>query len=74
MKCETCRGLKLESFVYERESTSTLAYYQPYYDQKGVYHNHNGNKLTQMYECSFGHRFYVPVVSKCPNCDWSNQV
>jgi hypothetical protein len=59
-----------ESKIYIREGSSTLIGSQPFYDEKGIYHDHNPNSYIQHYACSNGHHWIESVKVQCPNCDW----
>ena len=56
--CPVCQEKGLESCVYVGTSSTTLLYYQPWYDEDGVYHNENPNTITTYYSCSQGHEWY----------------
>jgi len=70
MICPKCKELGLKSNVYPGYSTTTAAYYSPYYDENGKYHSHDGNSRMSTNSCSLGHRFNVSAAKSCPNCDW----
>ena len=70
MKCPKCEEEGKRSRVYDKGGTSTLMYCTPYYDEEGVYHNHDSNTITHYYECSEGHKFRTKGTGTCPNCDF----
>jgi hypothetical protein len=70
MKCKECEKEGKKSFVMPGLTMSTSAYYQPYYDEDGKYHNHDGNAVTTSYYCSNDHHWHASQKKTCPNCDW----
>lgn len=70
MKCIKCVEQGLKSKLYNLGSSITLMGWSPYFDEEGIYHNHNPNTRTTTYECSNGHYFNVAGHDKCPNCDY----
>ncbi len=72
MKCPVCQEKNLKSCVYPGTSTMTAAFYQPYYDENGIYHSHNGNAMTTEYSCSQGHSWIEKTTGCCPNCDFGS--
>lgn len=70
MKCPVCVKEGLRSKVYGGIGLSTLVYYEPFYDEDGEYHDHDGNAFTADYSCSYGHEFTVTSYKKCW-CGWS---
>lgn len=72
MICPKCKELDQKSRVYGGAGMTTCAYYPPYYDEEGVYHNHDGNNHTSVYTCSNGHHITVSSTGMCPNCDWGH--
>lgn len=74
MICEECKAQNLTSNVYPGVSTSTLMWCQPFYDEKGVYHDHDRNTSTTDYRCSNGHKWTKKSEPfKCRNCEWPNK-
>jgi hypothetical protein len=69
MICKTCKELGLESFVYPGMGFTTAAYFQPFYDENGKYHNHDANTTTTSYSCSNGHGWTVVSTGSCW-CGW----
>jgi hypothetical protein len=72
MICETCKAEGKTSKVYGGMGTVTCAYYQPYYDEQGEYHNHDANIKTSGYSCSNGHSWTVQSTGSCW-CGWPNK-
>lgn len=70
MICTKCKELGQKSTIRIGTSMSTCANYQPYYDEEGVYHSHDGNSHSTTYHCSNGHNIYVSQTGTCPNCDF----
>jgi hypothetical protein len=71
MICKTCREEGTVSEVYPGVSETTLMHFSPWYDEKGVYHSHNGNTVTTSYKCSNGHQWTDKRESSpCPGCNW----
>lgn len=65
MICQTCKELGLKSKVRQGVSSTTLAYFAPYWDEEGVYHDIYGNTTTRIYNCSNGHSWTESTNSKC---------
>jgi hypothetical protein len=62
----------LESKVYPGMGSTTAAYIQPWYDEKGVYHYHEGNTSRWEWSCSRGHKWVViNYGSPCPAGDFN---
>ena len=55
MKCPICVESGLKSEVYPTGETVTLMSFQPWYDEDGDYHSHDGNRRRSNYSCSKGH-------------------
>lgn len=72
MKCPECITEGKKSRVTPGGSSITLAYYQPYYDEDGVYHHHDNNDISTDYSCSNGHRWVEHSTARCPapDCDF----
>jgi len=72
MKCEKCVEAGDKSRVNAHGGTSTLMSYTPYYDEDGVFHNHDGNRRTSHYSCSNGHHWMAIGKKECPaeGCDF----
>lgn len=69
MKCPECVKNGERSQVNVGTESTTLMYYQPYYDEEGVYHYHDMNTVTQTYSCSRGHSWATAIKNRCP-CGW----
>jgi len=73
MKCKECINEGKKSRISPGMSSTTLAYYQPYYDEDGKYHHHDANITTTEYSCSNGHRWSENTSGHpCLNCDWGH--
>jgi len=70
MICEKCKEQGLKSTVRILPGTSTLMYSAPFYDENGVYHDHDPNHHSGGYRCSNGHQWRVSYQASCPNCDY----
>jgi hypothetical protein len=73
MKCPICKEKDLKSKVYSKGSSTTLMGYSSYYDEEGVYHNHDPNTHTSYYNCSEGHEWIEKYKSKCSSCDYGKE-
>ncbi len=70
--CPGCKKQGLKSKVYPGLSSTTLAYYPPFYDEEGNYHNHDGNTTTTEYTCSNGHKWTEETTGSCW-CGWPDK-
>jgi hypothetical protein len=76
MKCSECIKLGTVSTIRISQSqpASDIIWGRPeYYDETGVYHNHDPNILSTTYRCSNGHVWTdLSSVTPCPalNCTW----
>lgn len=70
MICPKCKELGLKSTLYPGSGFTTAMYCQPYYDEDGKYHHHDGNNSCYSYSCSNGHSMSVTAAKSCPSCDW----
>ena len=70
MICPECKEQGLKSKVFYNGGTVTLMYFQPWYDEDGVYHHHDGNTHTNSYNCSNRHSWTTKTKSKCPAGDY----
>ena len=70
MKCPVCVENDQISKVWSIGQMTTLMSCHPYYDEDGVYHSHDQNKVARGYLCSNNHRWSVTSVAECPNCDF----
>jgi len=75
MKCLQCVEKGERSSISIGANTTTLMGHTPYYDEDGVFHNHNPNRSTVVYSCSKGHSWTVSSKMKCPaiKCDWNKE-
>ena len=72
MICATCKAEGKTSRVFARGGSTTAAYYQPFYDEDGKYHHHDGNVRTASFECSNGHRWTEQSMGSCW-CGWPDK-
>ena len=72
MICPECKKEGKKSQVYPGMSTVTAMYFQPYYDEEGRYHHHDGNHQSTSYSCSNGHDWMEDAPNSCPEptCNW----
>lgn len=73
MICKECKEQGLKSTVTSMGSGSTLLGWNPFYDEEGVFHSHNPNRITDYYKCSNRHHFSVVGKAPCPNCDYGKE-
>ena len=67
MKCPECDEAGDRSVVYVGGGISTEVASQPFYDEDGVYHNHDPNWHRTEYHCSKGHWWTMSRKGGC--CD-----
>lgn len=74
MICETCKGEGEKSSVTCHGAVTTCMGYYPYWDEDGVYHNHDPNSTRSIYKCSRGHEFSKTQLNRCPakRCGWGS--
>ena len=72
MICPVCEKEGKLSQVNVGLSMVTLAGHIPYYDEKGLYHDHDPNYTTTEFNCSNGHKFTKSYKSVCPNCNYGS--
>ena len=71
MKCPTCVEEGKRSIINAPGyGMTTAAFYQPYYDEDGKYHHHDGNITTMEYSCSEGHSWTDKRSGTCW-CGWN---
>lgn len=70
MLCPNC-SKDIKSKVTLGQSTSTLNYNEPFYDEEGKYHLHDTNRRDQEYSCSHGHKGTIVSYGSCW-CGWNN--
>lgn len=66
MKCSKCIEGGKKSTVPPRGLSSTLMGYSPYYDEDGIYHNHDYNTITSTYICSNDHGWAEKIIQRVP--------
>ena len=69
MFCPECEKQGLKSKVYIKDTSGTLVYHAPFFDEDGRYHNHDSNIYTIDYRCSNRHVFSVETRGTCW-CGW----
>jgi hypothetical protein len=75
MKCLTCVSSGQRSTIRCLGSTTTLLGYWPYYDEDGLYHNHDPNHYTTHYRCDNGHAWSENKLKECgaKGCDYGKE-
>lgn len=73
MKCPQCVANGNKSIVYTHGGSSTLLSFTPYYDEEGLFHNHDPNVFTNGYSCNKGHKWSVKALRPCLNCDYGQE-
>jgi hypothetical protein len=68
MKCPECIAAGTPSRVYTDGCSRTLLAYRRYYDEDGVYHDHDPNTVTEYFYCSNKHVWQVKGKRPCPSC------
>lgn len=74
MKCSVCEGLGLKSQVYPPSAWfSTAMFSQDFYDEDGVRHHHDPNRMGGPLRCSNGHQGHQSLAHLCPapECSWN---
>ncbi len=66
--CRTCASEGLKSTVTPGPTFTTDMLCQPFYDEAGLYHDHDANLQSTEYWCSRGHRWTEQRHAKCPTC------
>lgn len=76
MECPVCKEKELKSKVYEGIGSKTCMHFPPYYDEEGIYHHHDNNRIIQNYWCSNGHKWLILRKKKCPaeGCDFGGTI
>jgi hypothetical protein len=65
MLCRICT-VHCADRLWPKSRTTTTQTWEPYYDEKGLYHSHSPNLVTTTYECSNGHVYEDSVLPMCP--------
>lgn len=73
MRCPECVAEGERSRVTSHGGMTTLMGHYPYYDEDGIYHNHDPNWTTSGYSCSRGHQFSRATLKECPNCTYGRE-
>lgn len=71
MKCLECVLEGERSTVTPGSTETTLLSHNTYYDEDGVYHDHDPNRHTTPYRCSRGHNWLKTGYKTCPNCGYN---
>jgi hypothetical protein len=66
VRCPECVAQGQLSKVYIGGTIVTDMGTDRYYDEDGVFHNHDPNIRSTSYECSNKHYWYDGVMPKCP--------
>jgi len=66
MKCSECEESNQVSKVYMQGGSTTLMAYTTYWDEEGIYHDHDPNTHTRSYTCSNGHSWTIKRINPCP--------
>ena len=69
MICKECKAEGNKSQVYPGHGSTTAMWVQPFYDEDGKYHHHDGNTTTYSYSCSNGHEWTESSIGSCW-CGW----
>lgn len=70
MKCPECIKQGLRSTVRNLGSMKTLMSFEPWYDEDGNYHSHDGNRIQTGYKCANDHVWSTETYDKCPQGDY----
>lgn len=75
MKCPECVNQGLKSIVIRGLTYIILMNYHDFYDEDGIYHNHNYNDNVTYYSCTNNHNFKSNYKEKCPydECDFNKE-
>jgi len=73
MTCVKCKELGQKSVLTSGYTTVTAMYFEPFYDENGVFHSHNRNVRKSTYNCSNGHAIVVSSTAMCPSCNFGGQ-
>lgn len=74
MKCPECVKEGKTSRVYPKGRQVTLLGYHSYFDEAGVYHDHDPNRVTDFYRCSNGHEYTTKSMVTCPAGDFGGPI
>lgn len=73
MKCPVCVEEGERSTLTVGMSSTTLMWSQPWYDEDGVYHDHDRNTRSTAYRCSNGHTWETRSKGGCPAGDFPEE-
>lgn len=66
MICNTCKDTGLKSRVFPVASEYVFVTPQErYFDENGVWHNHDSNETVETFKCSNDHTWEVRKTAKC---------
>ena len=66
MICNTCKDTGLKSKVFPIASEYVFVTPQErYFDENGVWHNHDSNEIVESFKCSNDHTWEVKKTAKC---------
>lgn len=75
MKCPACEAEgKKSSIQMAGGGTITDMCGHYFYDEDGVRHSHDPNRLCESGKCSNGHSLIVIHGNKCPHCDFGSEI
>jgi hypothetical protein len=76
MICAKCKEMGLKSQVNSGSTLTTLMGTFPFYDEDGVYHDHDFNTISTDYRCTNNHNFTKSYRKSCPSpdCEWNNDL
>jgi hypothetical protein len=71
-KCPACQELGLTSRVNVTESDvkSSIEETECFFDEFGLYHEHNPDPIWLEFHCSNGHSGSITPCSCCPHCEY----
>ena len=70
MQCPVCLEVHRLSTVSPHGYARTLLRWSPYFDEAGVRHAHDPNRVTEAFTCSNGHTFIREIHLPCPAGDY----
>ena len=73
MRCFYCQQEGKKSTLNPGPQSTTCMSCPSYFDEEGVWHNHDSNQLTTCYTCSNGHAYKEVTYRVCPakGCDFN---
>lgn len=67
--CPECRQTRQRSRVRVGPTITTCMAGDRFYDERGVFHDHDPNVRTTSYRCSLGHEWTTSTLLSCPAGD-----